>query len=196
MVITIVVYYVIHTWIKGNKALESQKIIIHTPVDAFLKKHLQTYPQRIPGTAIFLCREPFKIPSSLVMQLHHNKFLHEKVIFISLIIRNVPFQKAAERFVLEPITQESSQLTAYFGFKEIPDLNKAIHWLREHQVIHPDEEISIFLGRGIPVSSKSLVLTGFSEKLYIVLTSLAQNATDFYRIPHHKVIDLGVRYKI
>ena len=49
------------------------------------ENHLQAYQHRIPGTALFLCREPFKIPSSLVMQLHHNKYLHEKVILVSLL---------------------------------------------------------------------------------------------------------------
>lgn len=194
--ITLVTYYIIYTWIKGNRALQEQKIVVHTLAKNFIENHLHSYPNRIPGTAIFLCRKPFKIPSSLVMQLHHNKYLHEKVIFLSLITKDVPYQKPTERFTFTFISSNVSQVIACFGFKEIPDINKLIQWLKENNIIEFDESISIFLGRGIPIATKSQALSGFSEKLYIILASLAQNATDFYRIPHHKVIELGVRYKI
>jgi KUP system potassium uptake protein len=196
IILTGMVYYAMHIWRKGTRALEKQKIVIHTPVQKFIENHLHIYPHRIPGTALFLCREPFKIPSSLVMNLHHNKYLHERIIFVSFITTEIPYQIKAERFKYEPIMSNVSQIIVQSGFKEIPNLNKVFNWLREEKIIEIKEDISVFLSKEIPIRSKSPVLSGFSENLYIYLSSLAQNATDFYRIPHHKVIELGMRYKI
>jgi KUP system potassium uptake protein len=196
IILTGMAYYAMHIWRKGTKALEKQKIIIHMPVQKYIEKHLETYPHRVPGTALFLCKEPFKIPSTLAVNLRHNKYLHEKIIFVSFISTEIPYQKMAERVSYHTIAHNVSQIIVHSGFKEIPNLNKVFNWLKEEKIIEMNEDISVFLGKGIPMRSKSPVLSGFSESLYIYLSSITQNATDFYRVPHHKVIELGVRYKI
>lgn len=194
--ITALITYLIYTWIKGNKALENQRVIVSMLLKEFVTTHLKNYPERIPGTAIFLNRDPLKVPSSLFMHLHHNKYLHEKVIFVSLLIQEIPYIKAEKRFCLESIEENNVQLVCNFGFKEVPDLNKILIWLEEKEVIHCREDVSIFISRRIPVSSKLKVLSGISEKIYMILVSLSQDAVDFYRIPPHKVLELGIRYKI
>ena len=123
-------------------------------------------------------------------------FHAKRIIFVSFITTEIPYQIKVKRFKYESIMSNVSQIIVQSGFKEIPNLNKVFNWLREEKIIEIKEDISVFLSKEIPIRSKSPVLSGFSENLYIYLSSLAQNATDFYRIPHHKVIELGMRYKI
>ena len=196
ILITGATYFIIHTWIQGNKALHSQKHVVHMSAADFIENHLDAYPQRMPGTALFLNREPYRIPSSLVMQLKHNKYMHDQIILVSLVSKDVPYQSVNKRFICEPITDNCSQLIVNFGFKEIPDIGKALHWLKSHEIIKSERTVSIFLGKGIPVRSSAKFLSGISEGLYITMASLAQNTSDFYRIPHHKVVEIGIRYTI
>ena len=196
ILITGITYFIIHTWLQGNKALHSQKHVAHATAQDYIEDHLSKYPQRVPGTALFLNREPYRIPSSLVMHLHHTKFLHEQMILVSLVSKDVPYQQVTKRFICEPITDNCSQLIVNFGFKEIPDLGKALHWLKAHEIIKSERTVSIFIGKGIPVRSNAKILSGISESLYIAMASLAQSTSDFYRIPHHKVVELGIRYII
>ncbi|HLD95694.1 MAG TPA: KUP/HAK/KT family potassium transporter, partial [Alphaproteobacteria bacterium] len=190
------VFVIITTWVKGNKALQSQKINIHDPIKEFIEDHKKDYPTAIPGISLFLCRQPYKIPSALMMQLHHNKFLHEVVIFVSIVIKEKPVVKKTEHFEFETITNNCYQVVANYGFKENPNLYKVIEWLAHNKKIPNPQNVSIFLGRGIPVSSNYHNLSKFSQKLYILLASLSQNPTDFYKIPDQQVIELGLRYKL
>lgn len=196
ILLTFIIYYIFYTWRKGSKIMAAQQVMVDSTVQDFIKTHLKKYPKRLPGTAIFLCRESFKIPSGLLIHVQHNKYLHEQIIFISVKMTEQAYEDPPQRYSLEPIMDGVIQAVGRFGFCEIPDLSRMIHWLKERKFFLHDDEFSIFLGRGIPVATRSNALKGVTEKVYIFLSSIAQNATDFYRIPHHRVLELGIRYKI
>ena len=196
ILVTAVIYFIVHVWMKGNKALESQKVTHHIDLSTYLENYKKEYAQRIPGVAIFLSRQANKVPNSLTIHLHHNKFLHEKAIFLSFTIKNSPFVLPKNRFEIKIMDKNSYSIDAKFGFKESPNINSVIHYLIGEGIIKNYDGVSVFLSKGIPVASNARTLQGFSEKLYIFLVSISQNASDFYKIPHHKVIELGVRYKI
>lgn len=196
ILVTAIIYFIVRVWVKGNKALESQKMVPHVDLSTYLKSHIKEYKQRIPGVAIFLSRQTNKVPSSLTIHLQHNKFLHEKIIFLCFSIKDSPFVLSKERFKRTALNKSSYSIDASFGFKESPNINSVIHYLVEEDIIKNCDDVSVFLSKGVPVASNVRTLQGFSEKLYIYLVSISQNATDFYKIPHHKVIELGIRYKI
>jgi KUP system potassium uptake protein len=196
MLVTAIIYFIVRVWVKGNKALEAQRMTHHVNLSTYLKNYKKEYKQRIPGAAIFLSRQSNKVPSSLTIHLQHNKFLHEKTIFLSFTIKDSPFVLPKERFQKTALDKNSYSIDASFGFKESPNINSVIHYLVEEAIIKNCEDVSVFLSKGVPVASNVRTLQGFSEKLYIYLVSISQNATDFYKIPHHKVIELGIRYKI
>ncbi len=196
IVITFIVSYTMRVWMKGNKALESQKFSPSMGLTDYLERYERRFQERIPGTAIFLSRFPNKVPHSLMIHLHHNKFLYSKTILLTFTIKDVPYLTAKERFEYKKLNEQSICVEAKFGFKESPNLTRVTHFLQDKGMIQNCDEVSVFLSKGVPVASKSSVLKGFSEQLYIFLASIAQNASDFYKIPNHKVIELGVRYKI
>jgi KUP system potassium uptake protein len=196
ILVTAIIYFIVNVWVKGNKALEDQKTIPRIDLSTYLKNYKKECKQRIPGAAIFLSRQANKVPSSLAIHLQHNKFLHEKAIFLSFIIKDNPFVLPKERFKKTALDKNNYSIEASFGFKESPNINSVIHYLIEEDIIKSYDDISVFLSKGIPVASNVRTLQGFSEKIYIYLASISQNATDFYKIPHHKVIELGIRYKI
>ncbi|MCE3231188.1 MAG: trkD [Alphaproteobacteria bacterium] len=196
ILVTAIIYFIVHVWMKGNKALKDQRIIPHMDLSTYIKNYKKVYKPRIPGVAIFLSRQANKVPSSLIIHLNHNKFFHKKAIFLSFTTTDSPFVLPKDRFKKISLDKTSYSIDAKFGFKESPNINSVIHYLIEEGIIKSYEDVSVFLSKGVPVASHARVLQGFSEKLYIFLASISQNASDFYKIPHHKVIELGVRYKI
>lgn len=196
ILVTAVIYFIVHVWMKGNSALETQKVLPCVNLLTYLKNYEKKYKQRIPGAAIFLSRQTKKVPNSLMIHLHHNKFLHEKMILLSFTIQDIPFVLSKDRFKKTQLNKNIYSVEARFGFKEAPNINRVIHYLKEEGILKDSDNVSIFLSKGVPVASNARILQGFSEKLYIFLASVSQNATDFYKIPHHKIIELGVRYKI
>lgn len=196
LLVTALIYFIVDVWVKGSKALDSQKVIPNVDLSDYIKGYEKTYAQRIPGNAIFLGREANKVPNSLTLHLNHHKFLYEKTIILSFTTINSPFVLLKNRFTKTDLGENCYGIEAKFGFKEEPNVNAVIHYLRHEGIINPREDLSVILSKGTPVASKSRILEGFSEKLYIFLVSISQNASDFYRIPSQNVIELGVRYKI
>ncbi|MDP5012366.1 MAG: hypothetical protein NWQ29_01505, partial [Alphaproteobacteria bacterium] len=59
-----------------------------------------------------------------------------------------------------------------------------------------DAETSYFMSRSILVLGKHSFFKALQARLFRFLCNSSQNATEFYRIPHSKVIELGLHYKI
>jgi KUP system potassium uptake protein len=60
------------------------------PLKPFLESLFQDPPHRVDGTAIFLTATPDATPHALLHNLNHNKVLHERVVFLTVEIRDVP----------------------------------------------------------------------------------------------------------
>lgn len=196
VVVTGVVFLFIYTWIKGNQGLAPQRNNIQTDVNTYLVKHLNDKDMRIPGVAIFMSRMPGTIPKSLSVHLQHNKLLHEKVFLISILTKPVPRIAASKRFAVNELFPNVFQITAHFGFKEIPDIHKIMRWAGEQELIDHNAEICYFMSRSILIFGRHSSLKALQARLFRLLCNSSQNATEFYRIPHSKVIELGLHYKI
>ena len=196
ILVTGIVFLILRTWINGNKGLVPQRNNTQVDVDSYLTKHCKQNKKRIPGVAIFLSRLPDTIPKSLAVHLQHNKFLHEKVFLISILTKPVPRVAAGKRFVIEELFKNVYQITADFGFKEVPDVHKIMRWAHEQGVVAQDAEICYFMSRSILVFGKYPTLKALQARLFRFLCNSSQNATEFYRLPHSKVIELGLHYKI
>jgi KUP system potassium uptake protein len=196
VLVTGIVFSIVYTWIKGNQGLVPQRNNTQTDVSTYLEKNIKDKATRIPGVAIFLSRMPGTIPKSLSVHLQHNKFLHEKVFLISILTKPVPHIVASKRFSVTELFPNVFQITANFGFKEVPDIHKIMRWAGEKQLIASDAEICYFMSRSILVLGKHGSLKALQARLFRLLCNSSQNATEFYRIPHSKVIELGLHYKI
>lgn len=196
ILVTVIIYYIVRVWMKGNRALELQNKSSYTDLLTYIENYEKLYNLRIPGNAIFLSKHRNSVPNSLAMHLHHNKFLFYKTIILSFTIIKSPYVPLRNRFEKTELGKNCYRIDAKFGFKEEPNINSVIHYLRKEDIIKNNEDVSVVLSRVMPVASKVRVLEGFSEKLYIFLVSISQNAGDFYKIPSQNVIELGVRYKV
>ncbi len=197
ILVTLIVFYLLHIWIKGNHTLDQQKNNLTIHAQTFFKTHAERYVSRIPGTAIFFSRIPQTIPRSLLIHVQHNKFLHEKVLLISIITENVPKVPTVKRLVFEELHDGVYQLTARFGFKEIPDVHKIIKWASyDKGLITHGAEVCFFISSSILVVMKHSPKKAIEAHIFKALSALSQNATEFYRIPHNKVIELGMHYKV
>lgn len=196
VLITVFTAYLIFVWMKGSQALEEQKTVPHKSLRSFLMEYKEEHATRIPCTAIFMTRFPNKVPNSLMIHLNHNKFLHKKLLFVSIVIENVPKINGEHKFTCNKLMTGAHVINARFGFMEIPSLRKVINWAKDQKLIQPEEELSFILSKGVPVISNHPMLSGFGESLYIFLSKNSLSAYEFYNIPNHQVIELGVRYRV
>ncbi len=191
-----IVSYIILVWIKGNEALKRYKLYGRQSLKHYLTEYIPKYTIRIPGCAIFMSRAFNNVPHALEVQLKHNKYLHEKILFIMIVTEDTPKVELSNKFSCEKILPNIFTLKARFGFHEEPNLHKIIAWAEAEGILIQAEDISFFLSRSIPIVSQREILSGIPEKLYIFLAKNSLPAYEFFKINYHNVVELGVRYKI
>jgi len=188
---------VMYTWRKGMQALAKIFRKKRTTLAAFSKDVGITFRKRVPGTAVYMTRTANSIPSTVFTNRNHNHCLHENIIILSVEIKNVPRVAPSKRIKEVNFNNGIYQVKAYYGFIEVPNILKIFKRLEEKAIRNIDiKDISFFIGRGIPVESTAPYLSGWVEKLFIFLFNNAASATEFYKLPDDRVVELGTRVHV
>lgn len=192
--IALIVEGIIYVWVRGNKALRTQKMKEDLDLQEFLKETITTTPGRIPGTAVHMCRYPGAVPMSLIIELRHNKFLHERLVFFSVITMDVPRVEGENKIQIEELLPGCYCIQNHIGFMEEPNLNRIVQWAYKNDLLPADEYLSFVFSKGVPVSTTRSLLGKLWQNLYIFMVRNSLDAFAFYKIPNNQVIELGVRY--
>jgi KUP system potassium uptake protein len=196
ILIAVIIYYLISSWKHGREVLTHDRNVSKEELGPYIKHVLEKYPTRIPGTAIYMCRSTEKVPSTLDIHVKHNKFLHEKLIFLSIVTKKVPRVSKDTRLEIEEYADNVYHVYANFGFVEVPDLSFILNLIKKEGIPLNRADATFFLSRGLPVSSSAIYLTGLQETVFIFLSHNAVNATDYYQIPYDQVVEYGVRFEV
>ena len=121
-------------------------------------EQLEEYPpSRVPGTAIFMTMNSGNVPPALLHNLKHNKVLHDHVLFLTILVADVPYVSEDERFTVNKLSASSWQATVHYGFKEDPDVPDTLRQVAE---AYPEIDLepmrtSYFLSRQTVVAAKT-----------------------------------------
>ncbi|CAN3991423.1 potassium transporter Kup [Methylocystis bryophila] len=185
---------VMWTWVRGTHLLAEKTHRDSIPICDLIAMLEKSKPTRVKGTAVFLTSDPNVAPAALMHNLKHNKVLHERVLVISVVTKDVP--RVFKRFEIERLSDDFTRILLYYGFMESPRVPAALAQMRKAGLKYDIMTTSFFLGRRSIVESSGSEMPGWQDKLYIALTHQAANATDFFSIPSDRVVELGARVKI
>ncbi|MFC0251618.1 potassium transporter Kup [Massilia consociata] len=184
------------TWKRGRELvfdnLEKQAI----PLDAFMESLFVAPPARVPGTALFLRGESDGVPHALLHNLLHNKVLHERVVFLTVHMREEPWVPVEEQVEVVELGHNCFQLNVHYGFKDEPDIPGILHQCAALGLPFEMMETSFFIARQTVVSAPGGGMTPWREHLYVMMSRNARAAADYYQIPPNRVIELGTQIQI
>ncbi|MCI0430363.1 MAG: potassium transporter Kup [Rhodospirillales bacterium] len=197
LLIGAVVFWVLMTWHQGRKILVTQLRDIAVPLDGFLARVNDKHPVRVPGTAVFLTADANNVPFCLLHNLKHNKVLHQRVILLSVTTESVPVVPDRDRTSIDDLGKGFYRMIARYGFAESPNVPRVLAAAAERMGFAFNMmDISFFLGREKLVASKRPHMSGLREWLFIWLQRNAVSATDFFRIPSNRVVELGAQVEV
>ncbi len=150
----------------------------------------------VPGTAVFMYSDPEATPPALVQNVKHNKVLHEKVILLSVIVEEIPHMASDERIEVHKLENGFSRVILHYGFMEMPNVPRDLALARHAGLQIKMKEVSYFLGRERLFASKQPGMAIWREKLCAVLSRNARPATDFFRLPPGRVVELGTQIEL
>jgi KUP system potassium uptake protein len=184
------------SWKRGRDLLLARWRQDSLPLASFLARLPQSRTVRVPGLAIFLTGNPDYVPAALLHNLKHNKVLHERVLFVTVQNLDEPEAGQHRRTDAAELAPGIHRVTLRYGFMESPNLPRELEGLRERGIAYDAMQASYFLGREVLVPASVPKMPFWRLWLFLVMARNAQPATEFFRIPSDRVVELGVRVAI
>jgi KUP system potassium uptake protein len=194
--VAVVLMAIMTSWKRGRELMFQRWKQDSLPLNSFLARLPSSRIIRVPGTAVFLTGNGAYVPNALLHNLKHNKVLHERVFLVTVQTADVPEVPAAERVEVEELAPQVNRVTVKYGFKESPNIPRALEEMRVVGVPFEPMQTSYFLGREVIVPALVPKLSFWRLWLFLVLSRNAVTATEFFRIPSDRVVELGVRIAI
>jgi KUP system potassium uptake protein len=196
VLIGVVMFTVMMTW-KQGRALLNQKLRADAiDLPGFLEAVFISPPARVEGTAVFLTAEPGAVPNALLHNLKHNKVLHEQNLFVTVRSHEVPWIGLDKRLAIESLGHNCWQVVIHYGFKNDPDLPKALEQMRTRGCELEVMTTSYFLSRDVVVPTIGSGMAPWREKLFAQMHHNASGAADFLNLPNNSVVELGSKIEI
>jgi len=190
------VFLLMTTWNEGRRLLNESIKTDALDLGGFLDAVFVSPPARVAGTAVFLTAQPGVVPNALLHNLKHNKVLHEHNLFVTVRNHPVPWIGLDKRLEIEPLGHDAWQLTVNYGFKNDPDLPKALEQLKGRGVALDPMATSYFLSRDIVIPTIGSGMAQWREKLFAQMHHNASAAAEFLNLPNNAVVELGSKIEI
>jgi KUP system potassium uptake protein len=184
------------TWVRGSKALARATKKNEADLEWLIRKLEAKPPHRVPGTAVFLTGDAFSAPTSLMHNLKHNRVLHERNIILNIKVKDVPRVQRHERLTVEKVSDGFSRVIAHYGFMETPSIPKILEHCKRKDLSIDASASSFFLSRRSLKMTDRSEMPKVQERLFIFLAGAAVDATEYFRIPPDRVVEVGTQVQV
>jgi KUP system potassium uptake protein len=193
--VALVLFILLTTWKHAADAISASEEARRVPVDGFLPTMAEV--PRVPGTAVFFSAERDSVPTTLLHNLKHNKVLHERLVFLSIVTEEVPRVPDEERTEIDVIERgHCYKVTVHYGFREEPDIPYALRLLGQRGLAFDLEETTFFLGKTSIARAEKRGLFTWRRELFRWMQRNAPSAAEYFRLPPARVIELGTQITV
>jgi KUP system potassium uptake protein len=150
----------------------------------------------VEGTAVFLTAEVGTVPNAMLHNLKHNKVLHNNNLFVTVRNHEVPWIGLSKRLEIDSLGHDCWQVVIHYGFKNDPDVPKALQQIKGRGCEMNPMTTSYFLSRDTVVPTIGEGMSHWREKLFAQMHHNASGAADFLKLPNNSVVELGSKIEI
>ncbi len=115
-------------------------------------------------------------------------------LFVTVTTEDVP--QVTDRRHVEELAPGIHRITLCYGFHESPNIPKELEGMRELGIDYDPMQVSYFLGRETVVAASMPRMPHWQQWLFGTMSRNSVPATEFFRIPSDRVVELGVRVAI
>lgn len=212
LVIALGVQVLTTTWVSGRRLLARELSAKSVSLTRFIEEIRKKPPLLVPGTAVFMTGARDGTPFPFVNNMRHNKVMHEHVLFLTFVTREVPHVPPADRLEVETIVPDRSaslaegecsrgiggvhRLTIRMGFMDEADVQQVLESCRGRGLDVNLAETTFFLGRETVLPSDKWGMAIWRERLFAFMGKNAQSPALFFNIPPAQVIEVGMQVEI
>src|SRR5881396_224468 len=196
LVIAAAIFLLMTTWKRGREILAKRMLEKTVPLKMLLADLAAEPPIRVPGTAVFMYGTADHTPPALVHNLAHNKVLHEKVVFLTVVTHDVPHVAPPERVTVKAIGKGFYRVVASYGFMDDPNIEDVLAACQVKSLDIPIAGTTFFLGRETLVASDRPGMPHWREQVFAFMSRNALRATAFFKIPADQVFEVGAQVEL
>ena len=192
----LLLFTVMSSWRRGRELLRGSIVERDPELAPFLHSLPTGELRRATRTAVYPVSSPATVPQALLHNLRHNQVLHERNVILTVVFLDEPWVPEAERVSVRPLAPGFWRVQVNYGFKDTPDIPRALLLCAAHDLPINLFETSYFLSRETVVPTRRRGMVLWRERLFAFMARNAANIADFLRLPSNCVIELGTRVRI
>ena len=187
IIIALIVLFMMLSWISGRERMLKARWNGSIKIKNFLSQIKKNPPKRVPGTAIFFVPNVEVVPMALINNLKHNQILHKRIVFMHLSSTNFPKLRDDERVIVKHYSNNFYNIIVRYGFQEEPNIPRILALIRATEFKFSMLDTSFFIGKVKVVSKNSNIFS----RLFILMHRTMLGATEYYKIPKDRTIEIG-----
>ena len=191
------IFVLMSTWKRGRQLVWERVRANAMPALKFIDDIKRRDPSRVAGTAVYLAGSSEGTPIALLHNLKHNKVLHKRIVFLTVIIEEDSQVETSERLTVERLEVGFWRVRARYGFMEQPHILNILDLCSAHGLEFKEMETTFFLSRETVLPTRSRAgMAIWREHLFAIMSRNATSATAFFRLPANRVVELGMQVEI
>ena len=194
--IGLAVFTLMTTWKTGRRLLAARLTARAIPIEDFVAGVVAAPPTRVPGTAVFMTAQPTGTPPALAHNLRYNKVLHEHVVILMVSTTHTPHVPPEEQVTVDRFGHGLFSVRIRYGFMQDPNVPQALLLARGQGLELDLDDITYFLGRETIIVTAREGMAVWRERLFVLMARNAGRATEFFKLPVERVVELGVQVEM
>ena len=175
------------SWISGRERMLKARWDGSVKIKKFLSQIKKNPPKRVAGTAIFFVPNTEVVPMALLHNLKHNRILHKRIVFMHLSFTNFPKLGDDERVIVKRYPNNFYNIIVRYGFQEEPNIPRVLALIRATEFKFSMLDTSFFIGKVKVVSKNANIFS----RLFILMHRTMLGATEYYKIPKDRTVEIG-----
>lgn len=192
----LIIFWLMQTWQSGRASVMGRLLREQKPVRDFIEELKRDPPVRVAGTSIFMDAKALGIPRALLNNIKFNHVMHERVVLLTVVTREVPRVTAAKRLTVTPVCEGIVRVVAQVGFMEKANITAILRDAESHGVPYEPEATTYFLSREELIPGRRSDLPPLRRKAFMQMARGAQVIADYYGLPPNRVVEIGTRLEI
>ena len=199
LAVGLVVSLLMITWRRGQVIVTENRVAQEGPLNEFLEELAANKPPliRVPGVAVFLCRDKDTTPLALRAAVEHTHTLHQKVVIVRVETVGIPQVAVEDRFSVEVLGHglcKVFHVTSRIGYHDEINVSEALQLCRRRGLLERNldlEHASYFVSRITITPTDAPVMKPWRKKLFIAMARNASSSVEHFGLPSDRTLILG-----
>ena len=199
LAIGLLVSIVMINWRRAQEIVTRNRVAQEGPLDQFLDGLVSRQPPvvRVPGVAVFLCRDKHTTPLAMRADVDHMHTLHEKVVIVSVDTVSIPHVEPFDRCGVEVLGRgmfKVFHLIVRIGYHDTLSVPDLLVLARRQGLLERNldlEHASYFVSRIAITPTDAPGMQAWRKHLFIAMARNASSPIEHFGLPSDRTLLLG-----